>query len=247
MPVGYSDESISYSGINFLLEYTSAVNNKIASDGCVIPIKSWRTTSRFSTGASEKIIINNKLKSLTRIMVVPRQNRCISAMGLGADQYCSRISVNSATNGCAYVATDSELESYRFLIGSSPVTDHSIVCTKGGAAQFAEMQKFFRSLGSDINLPLGPSSAVGKKWVDLFKIHYGLICQNFNLENIESDDVFTGQFANSFSDITLETRWTKVLDGSMATLDDAEKLELMIYMQYNALLTVTPTALLIES
>jgi hypothetical protein len=32
--------------LSFNSEYTQAVNSKIASEGCVIPIKSWKTTTR---------------------------------------------------------------------------------------------------------------------------------------------------------------------------------------------------------
>jgi hypothetical protein len=183
-------------------------------------------------------------------MIAPRQNRVINSYGVGADQFCSRV-MTTNEYGCPYATVDTELESYRFLIGSTPITDHSIQCSYGGAQQLAEFQKFFRAMGADINLPnmwMDKTGLDGSNcWFDGFKYYYGLICQNFNLEMVESDDVFTGQFANSFSDITLETRWVNTSTQALASLTGSEKLDLTIFLQFNALLTVTPTALLIES
>ena len=181
--------------LTFNAEYTSAVNNKIATDGAVIPVKSWRSTTRFFTGKSDKMILSNKVKSLTRIMVVPRQQKVMNSYGLGMDQFVSALyttadNTNIDDYGAAYATTKTELESYRFLIGSTPITDHSVYCLAGGAEQAMEMVKFFRTLGHDLSIgKVGQdttySTAGSKIWnSDAFKAEYGLICQNFNLEMV---------------------------------------------------------------
>ena len=253
--------------LQFNSEYTSAVNNKIASDGAVLPIKTWRHTSRYYTGPSDKMILTNKMKSLTRIFCVPRQASVVNSGGLGMDTYCSLIpgygttNPNAALNGPQITnsaeTTQVELWNYRWLIGSTPVTgelctinyiylffchrsffffllDHAIDCMYGGAMQFMELVKTVRSMGHEVTFgKCGRNSAYGNNgWVDNFKQEFGLIAQNFNLEMIESDDIFTGMFANTFSDITLELNFTQT------GFQDADKLLLDFYFQYNALLTV---------
>ena len=243
--------------LQFNSEYTSAVNNKIATDGAVLPIRTWTNTQRFSYGgSSEKFILSNKMKSLTRILCVPRQARVANTYGLGVNQYPSHIIATSANGGRAYVTAERELQNYRWLIGSTPVTDHVIDCTKGGASQAQEMIKFFAGLTGTVNFPRpripvvadSTTATAGGNLVpsiththfyDNFRTEMGLICQNLSLENIDSDDVFTGQFANTFSDLTLETSWN-------GGFESGEHLELQFFFEYNALLTITPTALLIE-
>lgn len=214
--------------LTFNAEYTAAVNNKIVSDGAIIPIKSYRHTSQFFTGRSQKMILTMKVKSLTRLLVVPRLNSVVTNGGLGMDQFISKWTQNA--NQPAGVATVSastpaaEFTHYRFLIGSNPVTDHSIDCRNGGANQAMEVVKYFRSLGNDLSFGYVNDVVSSGAFADNFKTEYGLIAQNFNLEKIESDDVFTGQFANTFSDLTLE------LDAS-DTIADADKILLDFYLQ----------------
>lgn len=230
--------------LTFNAEYTAAVNNKIVTDGAIIPIKSFRHTSQFFLGSAEKMILTMKVKSLVRLLVVPRLNSVVNNGGLGMDQFVSKWTQNAekpdgvATTSAATAA--GEISTYRFLVGSNPVTDHSIDCLRGGANQAMEVMKFFRGLTNDMSLGYVCDVVGTGAFADNFKSEYGLIAQNFQLEKIESDDVFTGQFANTFSDLTLEL-------NSTVTLADADKLILDFFLQYNALLTVTPTALLIES
>jgi len=230
--------------LTFNAEYTAAVNNKIVTDGAIIPIKSYRHTSQFFTGSTQKMILTMKVKSLTRLLVVPRLNSTVNNGGLGMDQFISSWTQNAEKpDGVSTVSGSTaagEFTFYRFLIGSSPVTDHSIDCRNGGANQAMEVMKYFRSLGNDLSFGYASDVVGTGAYANNFKSEYGLIAQNFNLEKIETDDVFTGQFANTFSDLTLE------LDSSV-TVADADKILLDFFLQYNALLTVTPTALLIES
>jgi len=190
------------------------------------------------------------MKSLTRILCVPRQARVANTYGLGVNQYPSHIIATTANGGRAYVTAERELQNYRWLIGSTPITDHVIDCTKGGASQAQEMIKFFVGMTGTVNFPRPTVPVIAtadnlapnihhQHFYDNFRTEMGLICQNLSLENIDSDDVFTGQFANTFSDLTLETSW----NGSFAS---GEHLELQFFFEYNALLTITPTALLIE-
>lgn len=260
--------------LSFNSEYTQAVNSKIASEGCVIPIKSWKTTTRYLQGSSDKMIITNKVKSLCRMMVVPQLHSVMRSGGLGMDTYPSRFynpmyisdTATTGTDITSTMNTDSaagrpfgfpymvrspahplapiELRDFRFLIGSTPVTDHSIDCTNGGAQQAMECVKFFRALTDDMNLGGSRSAtAAGTStlFVPSFKDEYGLICQNFSLEQIEDDNVFVGQFANNFSDLTLELAY---IGGTIA---DTDKIHLTFFLEHNALLTVTPTQIAIES
>lgn len=160
------------------------------------------------------------------------------------DQYISKWTqdankVDGASTMSASTAAG-EFTFYRFLVGSNPITDHSIDCRNGGANQAQEVVKFFRALGNDLSFGYCCDVVGTGAYVDNFKTDVGLIAQNFMLEKIESDDVFTGQFANTFSDLTLELQ-------SDVTIADADKIILDFFLQYNALLTVTPTSLLIES